>query len=70
MENFDRLALLAIVFKAAGWRLISDVFVLHRDGSRLGPSSPHLPKTDSYLLTPDTVLMLLPHAEGVIVVNS
>ncbi len=48
-----------------GWSVYPSVRASQRQ-DRFGSSSPHLTKTDSYLLTPDTDLMLHSHAEGVI----
>lgn len=53
------------VFRAAGWRLISDVFVLLQRQDRLGSTSLHLTRTHSYLQTPDTNLMLHSQAVGI-----
>lgn len=64
-RTLDRLTLLITVFRAAGWRLISDVFVLLQSQDRLGSTSLHLTRTCSYLETPDTNLKLHSQAVGI-----
>lgn len=65
-ENFVSLTLLVSVY---GSRLKADKWCVcaeHRQ-DRLGSTSLHLTRTDSYLLTPHSILMLHSHAVGIMV---